>query len=209
MTTHFDDTYFLGAFLQTETIPPFFYSKQGTPLFEIPLIGKSNVGKSSFINHVTQKKIAYISTKPGKTQTLNFITVQEKYCFVDLPGYGFAKVPKLLQKKWSTALDAYFTHRQLLQATFLLFDSRRIPAEEDLAALYFIHSLNKPCYIILTKWDKLSPQEQNIKTPEIQDWTTKHFFNNVFVIPYSIKKSSYRKNMLLHLTQISKGPLCN
>lgn len=186
---------FLYSSLSPEEISPVLYSEDGQPLSEIALVGRSNVGKSSLINHLLQQKIAYISNKPGKTQTINLISAPP-FCFVDLPGYGFAKVSKAVKTKWDLSLRSYFL-RESLRAALLLVDSRRGCTETDLAFIHFTEQLNLPLVIVFTKWDKLTTPEQNRKRQQISD----HYqqFSSYPIITYSIKNAQARKHLLSSL----------
>lgn len=181
--------------MSPEEIAPILYSEDGQPLSEIALVGRSNVGKSSLINHLLQQKIAYISNKPGKTQTINLISAPP-FCFVDLPGYGFAKVSKAVKTQWDLSLRSYFL-RESLRAALLLVDSRRGCTTTDLAFIDFTEQLNLPLVIVFTKWDKLTNAEQKRKRQQISD----HYqqFSSYPIITYSIKNAQARKHLLSSL----------
>jgi len=120
------------------------------------LFGKSNVGKSSFINTITQRKrLAYTSGTPGKTQSINFYKINDLFCIVDLPGYGFGKVSYLDQKKWTKLLEYYFTRYNTHKYAFILIDIRREPDEKDLGIINYLAQYNIPVYFIITKSDKI------------------------------------------------------
>ena len=128
---------------------------------EIALVGRSNVGKSSLINHMVGiKKLAKVSDQPGKTQMLNFFKVEDTFILVDLPGYGYAKVPKAVQKEWTEAIDSYLRERTSLKAVILLLDIRRTPTDEDLMMIEWAHHMQKQLVLVFTKADKLKPKEQ-------------------------------------------------
>lgn len=123
---------------------------------EFALAGRSNVGKSSFINKlINRKKLARTSSKPGKTQTLNFYDIEHLFYFVDVPGYGYAKVSKTERAKWGKMLEEYFTQRQTLKKVFLLMDFRHDPTAEDIQMKEFVEYYNIPYHIIATKIDKI------------------------------------------------------
>jgi GTP-binding protein len=147
-----------SALLQQEW--PNLKSPQGTPLPEIALVGKSNVGKSSLINHLlNHKRVAKTSSIPGKTQRMNFFLIDEKLLLVDLPGYGYAKAPESAVQDWSKALDVYFKTRTSLRLILLLIDARRDPSSDDLTIFHWAKKRNIPLLVILTKTDKLSTEE--------------------------------------------------
>ena len=133
---------------------------------EIALAGRSNVGKSSFLNRLLNRKnLARTSSSPGKTATLNFYNIDNALFLVDLPGYGYAKVSKEEKKKWADMIDRYLHTRTQLVQTFLLVDVRHLPTDDDLAMLNWIKSRHGRAVVILTKCDKLkkSKLEGNIK----------------------------------------------
>lgn len=191
---------FLYSSLSPDEIPPILYSEDGQPLCEIALVGRSNVGKSSLINHILQQKVAYISNKPGKTQTINFISAPP-FCFVDLPGYGFSKVSKTLKGQWDIVLRSYFL-RNSLRAVLLLIDSRRDFTQTDCTFIDFVRQLNLPLMIIFTKWDKLTDSEQKRKQSQIRD----HYqqFASYPIITYSIKNAQVRKYLLSSLAHFKR-----
>jgi GTP-binding protein len=139
---------------------PILKSANGQVLPEIALAGKSNVGKSSLINSLLRnKRLAKVSSTPGKTQTINFFAIDQKLALIDLPGYGYAKVPQTLRDAWGKYLKDYFQHRQSLRLILLLLDIRRLPSEEDLAMAQWCAHMKKPLLVIFTKCDKLDPNQ--------------------------------------------------
>jgi GTP-binding protein len=130
------------------------YPEDGLP--EFALAGRSNVGKSSFINRmIGRKALARISSKPGKTQTLNFYKIEEQLFFVDVPGYGYAKVSKTERAAWGKMIEKYFTGRDLLKAVVLIVDLRHSPTNDDCMMYDFLKHYNIPCIVIATKCDKI------------------------------------------------------
>lgn len=127
-----------------------------TGLSEIALSGRSNVGKSSFINAVAgRKNIARTSSKPGKTQTLNFYDMDDKFVFVDVPGYGYAKESKTAREKWGAMIEAYITGREALKAVIQLIDLRHEPTEDDILMYDFLKYYEIPVILVCTKMDKI------------------------------------------------------
>jgi GTP-binding protein len=127
-----------------------------TDLPEFALAGRSNVGKSSFINKMLNRKgLARISSKPGKTQTLNFYLINEILHFVDVPGYGYAKVSKSERAAWGRMIETYFTSREQLKAAVLIVDLRHPPTQDDVMMYDFLKHYGIPCIIIATKADKI------------------------------------------------------
>jgi GTP-binding protein len=124
---------------------------------EIAFVGRSNVGKSSLINTlVGRKKLAKTSNTPGRTQLINFFTINAKISFVDLPGYGFAKVPQSVKKDWGNMIEAYLKERPNLCLVVLILDIRRDPSADDLSLRDWLEQYRLPYLYILTKTDKLS-----------------------------------------------------
>ncbi|MEH7300479.1 ribosome biogenesis GTP-binding protein YihA/YsxC [Neobacillus drentensis] len=127
-----------------------------TDLPEFALAGRSNVGKSSFINKMLNRKgLARISSKPGKTQTLNFYLINEILHFVDVPGYGYAKVSKSERAAWGRMIETYFTTREQLRAVVLIVDLRHPPTADDVMMYDFLKHYEIPCIVIATKADKI------------------------------------------------------
>lgn len=124
---------------------------------EIALVGRSNVGKSSLINNLlNRKKIAKVSATPGKTQLINFFSIDDELFLVDLPGYGYAKVPISVKKTWSEAIENYFLAKQTIRLVLFLLDIRRLPNEQDLSFFKWTSFHKLPIIIVFTKTDKLS-----------------------------------------------------
>ena len=124
---------------------------------EFLLLGRSNVGKSSFINTIINRKnLARTSSKPGKTQTLNFYLVNKDFYLVDVPGYGFANVSKEIQKKFGIMIEDYLKTRDNLKHVFLLVDYRHKPTEDDCLMYNFLKFYNLNIQIVATKYDKVS-----------------------------------------------------
>lgn len=123
---------------------------------EFALAGRSNVGKSSFINKMlSRKSLARTSSKPGKTQTLNFFLINEELFFVDVPGYGYAKVSKKEREAWGRMIETYFTTREQLKAVVMITDLRHPPTADDRMMYDFLKHHGIPCIIIATKADKI------------------------------------------------------
>jgi GTP-binding protein len=143
---------------------------------EVAFIGRSNVGKSSLINMITQKKgLAKISQTPGKTQHINHFMIDNVWYLVDLPGYGYAKVSKSTRSSFETMIDDYLQKRENLICTFVLIDSRHEPQKIDLEFMEYLGVNNIPFYIIFTKADKLSKTQlsqniQNYQKIMLENW---------------------------------------
>lgn len=140
------------------------YPENGRP--EFLLVGRSNVGKSSFINSIlSRKNLAHTSATPGKTQTLNFYGVNDTFYLIDVPGYGYAAVDKKTQSKFGMMIEEYLEKRQELKRVFMLVDFRMKPTEDDLLMYNFLKYYNLPVTIIATKADKVpgSKKEKNLR----------------------------------------------
>jgi GTP-binding protein len=140
------------------------YPTEGKP--EFLLVGKSNVGKSSFINAIlSRKNLAYTSSRPGKTQTLNFYGVNDSFYLIDVPGYGYAAVDKKTQAKFGMMIEEYLEKREELKRVFMLIDYRHKPSEDDLLMYNFLKYYNLPVTVVATKADKVpgSQKQKNLK----------------------------------------------
>ncbi|MDD3082137.1 MAG: ribosome biogenesis GTP-binding protein YihA/YsxC [Desulfobacterales bacterium] len=128
---------------------------------EIAFAGRSNVGKSSLINTlINRRNLVKTSSQPGRTQLLNFFLINDALMMVDLPGYGYAKVPRAIQKTWKPMVETYLTTRKSLKGVVLIVDIRRTPGLEENALLEWLKYQSIPCIIVITKSDKLSKTEQ-------------------------------------------------
>jgi len=131
------------------------------PFPHIAFAGRSNVGKSSLMNTLlNRKKLVKTSATPGKTQLINFFLINKAVYFVDLPGYGFAKVPKRVQKTWGPMMDTYFKTQDNLQAVVCLVDARRDIGELDLQLYAYLEKYERRKILVFTKMDKLKTQER-------------------------------------------------
>jgi GTP-binding protein len=143
------------------------YPKDSHP--EFAFVGRSNVGKSSLIRSLlNRKKLVRISSTPGKTREINFFRINDTLMFADLPGYGFARVTPALQKKWKTMIEEYLTTRDPLIAIVFIVDIRRKPTELDLTLKEWLEDLGRPYILIITKSDKLSGTERSKQTKIIK-----------------------------------------
>jgi GTP-binding protein len=124
---------------------------------EVAFAGRSNVGKSSLINTLLNRKgLARTSSAPGKTQSINFYLINKSFCLVDLPGYGYAKVPKQVRKQWSPLIEAYCQKRENLCGVVVILDARVGPTPLDHALISWLTELSVPVIFTMTKSDKLS-----------------------------------------------------
>ncbi len=147
-----------AVFIKSATKP----SHYPEPLFsEIAFAGRSNVGKSSLINAlVNRKNLVKTSRTPGRTQLINFFMINESFYFVDLPGYGYAKVPPKVQREWGPMIESYLFNRKNLDAVVLAMDIRRTPKEDEKNLLKWFAQLDLAKILVLTKADKLSKNKQ-------------------------------------------------
>ena len=160
---------------------------------EFSFIGRSNVGKSSLINSLTKRKnLARTSKTPGRTQLINYFLINDKIYFVDLPGYGFAKVPEAVRRNWGKTIESYLVSNRE-KIVFLLLDLRRIPSNEDMEMLKWLEHFEIEYYIIFTKADKLSNNE---KFKQLKEIRKKLVFKNEDVFFYSSLKNTGRKELL-------------
>ena len=167
---------------------------------EIAFAGKSNVGKSSLINGLLNRKaLARTSSQPGKTQTINFYNVNDEVFFVDLPGYGFAKVAKEIKEKWGKLIERYLNNSAQLQAVFLLVDIRHDPSANDVDMYNWIVASGFEPIIIATKLDKIkrSQIQKNVKAIK-----TKLGDNNLKVLPFSAQTKQGRDEILELIEEI-------
>jgi len=139
----------------TSAVKPSQYPPADLP--EIAFAGRSNVGKSSLINTlVNRKRLVKTSSTPGRTQLINFFRVNDAFNLVDLPGYGYAKVPAAVKRQWGPMIEAYLQQRETLQAVVLILDVRRTPGDEERNFIAWLNRYGLPVILALTKADKLS-----------------------------------------------------
>ncbi len=156
-------------------------------LFEIAFAGRSNVGKSSLINTlVNRKNLARTSNKPGKTRTINFYTLNDEFRFIDLPGYGFARVSKKERGKWADVIEEYLESRRNLIEVILLLDIRHEPGEHDKLMYEWIKSYGYNGIIIGTKADKIPRRTWKKQVSIIKEFLNVE--NENLIIPYSASK---------------------
>ena len=138
---------------------------------EVAFAGKSNVGKSSLINTlVNRKNLVRTSSSPGRTQMLNFFRINNQVNFVDFPGYGFAKVPLKVRAQWKPMVETYLKYRTTLKLVIILLDIRRVPGSDDSSLIRWLEKFDIPFLIVLTKTDKLSQNKCSAQQKIIQDF---------------------------------------
>jgi GTP-binding protein len=167
---------------------------------EIAFIGRSNVGKSSLINHLCSKKIAETSSTPGRTRMINFFLVNKNIYFVDLPGYGYADASYEIKKNIQFLIESYLQYRAQLKVVFFLLDIRRTPNEEDKIFSNWLKKIKDIEVIyVLTKTDKLNKSEINKQKTMV---ALELFVDQLQIVPYSIKDKLCRREILKKLGQI-------
>jgi GTP-binding protein len=167
-----------ARFIKSATRPDDFPRDQRP---EIAFCGRSNIGKSSLLNTLTNARgLARTSSSPGRTQTLNFFLIDERMYFVDLPGYGYAKVPKSVKESWGAMIEGYLQDREQLKLAVMLVDSRMPPTDSDLLMKKWLDQNRIPNAVVLTKIDKISQSQLNqaLRT-SVQTLNTKE------IIPFS------------------------
>lgn len=180
-----------AAFVKS-AIDPKAFPKDRRP--EIAFVGRSNVGKSSLLNHLLNRKgLAKTSSTPGKTQLLNFFSINSRYYFVDLPGYGYAKVPLATKEKWGRVLTQYLAEREALCLVIALVDSRRDPSSLDLELLELLARANLSYVVVATKADKLKSSERDRRLKALRTGLALPL--DVPLIPYSTITGKGRKEL--------------
>jgi len=150
----------------TSAVKPGQYPETGLP--EIAFAGRSNVGKSSLINTlINRRNLVKTSATPGKTRLINFFRINDAFLFVDLPGYGYAKVPASEREQWGPMVETYLRSRAELKGVILLQDIRRTPGEKERELIAFMNHIQLPHACIITKADKLSKSKQTINMRQI------------------------------------------
>ncbi len=131
---------------------------------EIAFAGRSNVGKSSLINTlVNRKKLVKTSSTPGRTQLINFFNINQSLMFVDLPGFGYARVPEKIQKEWGPMIETYLSTRSTLKGVVLIMDLRRTPGRQESDLINWLYHYGIPCLPVMTKTDKLKKSQQALQ----------------------------------------------
>jgi GTP-binding protein len=165
-----------------------------TGLTEVALSGRSNVGKSTFINSmIGRKNMARTSQQPGKTQTLNFYNIDEQLIFVDVPGYGYAKVSKVQREKFGKMIEEYITQRENLKLVIQLVDLRHQPTEDDVLMYNYLKHFDIPTLVICTKEDKIAKVKVQKHIKRIKDKLELEPGDNI--ISYSSIKNSKQQEI--------------
>lgn len=194
-------TEFLGGSNSIDSLP-----LSGLP--EVAFAGRSNVGKSSLLNNIVNRKnLAHISSNPGKTRQINLFSVDDKWCLVDLPGYGYAAVSKKDRAQWSEMTRTYFLNRTDLKMICVLIDSRHDPMDTDLGMLEWLENNQLNYLVILTKCDKINKTQIEERKQQLEVFL-QNCTHAIEVLPYSsvtglgrneliaiIKKNTNENNM--------------
>lgn len=172
------------------------YPKNDMP--EVAFVGRSNVGKSSLINTLLNRKnLARIGSTPGKTRKINFYNIDNKLYFVDLPGYGYANVSKNEKAAWGKMIETYLNSRKCLKLIIMLTDIRHTPTSDDVIMFHWIQSFKLSHLIIATKSDKISKGKLGNQIMNIQK--TLHCTDETIVIPFSAVTKQGRKETWEHI----------
>ena len=164
------------------------YPKNGLP--EVVLVGKSNVGKSSFINTmINRKKLARTSSEPGKTRQLNFYNIDDKFYFVDLPGYGYSKMSKQEQIKVGEFIEHYLKHRQEICLIIFLVDIRHDPTSNDFLMYDYVIRSGLPCMILTDKADEIAKTKVDDTSKNIQKQLNP--IGDITTLPFSSERKVY------------------
>ena len=173
---------------EISAVKPAQYPKQGKP--EIVLVGKSNVGKSSFINTmINRKKLARTSSEPGKTRQINFYNIDDDFYFVDLPGYGYSKMSKVEQEQVGKFIEEYLFNREEISLIIFLVDIRHEPTSNDKLMYNYVISSKLPFIVLANKADKIAPTKVNSYVEGIQK-VLNPIGDNLF-LPFSSEKKIY------------------
>jgi GTP-binding protein len=177
------DCEFTGSFFHLDQLPK-------DRRLQVAIAGRSNVGKSSLLNRlVGQKKLAKISSTPGKTRSINFFLVDNKFYFVDLPGYGYAKVARKVRENWGRLLEEYLEQSRRLAGLVLLLDCRREITEEDMELVGWLADRGLPTLAVVTKADKLSRDKVNRKVRAVESQL------GIPAIPFSVVTGQGKKEL--------------
>ena len=191
----FDNIYFAKSVFKLSDLP-----KHNLP--EVILCGRSNVGKSSFINSLFNKKdLARISSKPGKTRSINYYNIDEIFYLVDLPGYGYAKTSKTEREKWGKIISDFILKSDNIQLAIHLIDSRHKPTDLDIKLNEMLNYAELPSIVLLTKADKLKQSEYNKAVKNI-NYSFPELILNENLFFYSSTKGKGRKELLKRFSSL-------
>ena len=173
---------------EVSAVSPKQYPKNGLP--EIVLVGKSNVGKSSFINTmINRKNLARTSSEPGKTRQINFYNIDNSFYFVDLPGYGYSKMSKKEQEQVGNFIEYYLQHREQITLVIFLVDIRHTPTANDKLMYDYIIRAGLPCLILANKADKIAVTKVDNEVKKIQQFLNPML--DITTLPFSSERKNY------------------
>ncbi|MCH9612027.1 MAG: GTP-binding protein EngB [Chlamydiia bacterium] len=200
MKIKFKKAKFLTSCFSTK-FPEFFRGEGHFP--EVAICGRSNVGKSSMINHLTGSSgLAKVSSVPGKTRLLNFFQIDNDLILVDLPGYGYAKVPLEMVKKWTQIINTYLCTRDPLKLLVILIDSRHPIAQSDKNILDWSTNFSKNVLLVLTKADKLPKSKAKHLLEKRAQEVFSYLGKKLPVVKYSVKDPKARMGLMEHINQL-------
>lgn len=194
-------------FLTSATKPkgyPCVYGAEDLPLPEVAVAGRSNVGKSTLLNHLFRVKgLVKTSQKPGKTRLLNFFQVDDDCIFCDLPGYGYASISHKMQEEWGEMIEGYIEKRDSLKVILMLLDCRRNPSEQDIQFFEWIQHLGTPVILVFTKADKLS---RGALAKSVQKNITTLGAKDIPRVLYSAPKNQGRNQLIREIKEVLNAP---
>ena len=186
---------------EISAVSPKQYPKNGLP--EIVLVGKSNVGKSSFINTmINRKKLARTSSEPGKTRQINFYNIDERFYFVDLPGYGYSKMSKKEQIQVGKFIEEYLFNRNEISLIIFLVDIRHNPTENDKLMYNYVISSGLPFMILANKADKIAITKVDLATKNIQKELNP--IGDILTLPFSSERKIYLDSVWENISKYIK-----
>ena len=190
------------AELETVAVKRSQYPEENVP--EIAFAGRSNVGKSSLLNLLTNRKsLARVSGAPGKTRTINFYRINDEFRIVDLPGYGYAKISKSISENWGDMMEEYFQNRQGLKKVVQLVDIRHAPSAQDVQMYEYLRHYGLDGLVVATKADKVSRNEMQKCMKTIRQ--TLKLGPDDLVIPVSALKRQGHDNLLAEIEKLLEG----
>lgn len=177
---------------EISAVKPAQYPQNELP--QIVLVGKSNVGKSSFINSMlNRKKLARTSSEPGKTRQINFYNIDEKFYFVDLPGYGYSKMSKEEQARVGSFIEEYLSKSDKIALIVFLIDIRHEPSQNDRLMYNYIINTNSPCLVIANKADKIAVTKVDNTVQDLQN--SLNPLKDLTVMPFSSERKIYSEDV--------------
>ena len=197
MTINFNKAEFVLSAVKQST-----FIRDGRP--QVTFAGRSNVGKSSVINRLLNRKnFARVGATPGKTTQINYFRIDNKIYFTDLPGYGYAKVSKEERDRWGRLMESYFQEEGLITLGVLIVDARHKPTADDVTMCNWFKGTGCPLIVVANKLDKLKNREIE---PNLQTiWDTLELEENDILIPFSAEKGTGKTELLAAITEFCQG----